>query len=469
MRLFLIIFLLLGFLPFFISSQNIKESGFGLGEIEIIAYTTSSYQLQFINIDLNNYQKIIFDATASYATKVNASTTIPTSTTSTLNFTPIPLTVSLGSCKDNSCTIEFYYASSTTSTINLDIYIENSLEKLNVLNLKINQIIGSGGKISKIEVFPNVLWANTRSENLINPNFFNFEIDVSLSEVVGNLNLEATFLNKQTSTSLIFNNITNATKTITMSIPSSSIPTSATSTILNVSLKRDGYIFSSTSSYITFKNPPQKIYSNLEFKKISQFVQNKCLNFGSITSSTTSFGIKFKDLKEIYIFLVCKEGVSTREKFLEYVTSSCDNCKITTKTDYIIVETSSTTNFNIKFPTSSYNQLSNSQQNDLTISFYFGKSSSLENSSCNQINQPYYCAQWTINSSVFKKTSQENIQSVPEIPEINVKPLPPSTGELSDKKDIINKIIDEESEEIPLDILLNFIRRTFDKFRRIFK
>jgi hypothetical protein len=147
--------ILILFFPIFIFSQ---QSGIGLEEIELTPFTTSSYEIQFLNIDLRNYSNIHFYATATYSNKF-ATSTGPSSykrllsSTTTLNFNPIPLTTTIGPCNtaSSTCEINFYYSSSTTSTIDLSIF----LDQLNVLNLKINTLeVTASGTIDSASITP---------------------------------------------------------------------------------------------------------------------------------------------------------------------------------------------------------------------------------------------------------------------------------------------------------------------------
>jgi len=401
--------ILILFFPIFIFSQ---QSGIGLEEIELTTFTTSSYEIQFLNIDLVDYSNsnILFYATATYSSRFATSTAQTPinsllSSSKTLNFNPIPLTTTIGPCNTASsiCEIKFYYSSSTTSTIDLSIF----LDQLNVLNLKINTSeVTASGTIDSASITPTKdlnqkstkLWINR--SGVTNPNYINFTINVRLKDVKGDLNLEAWLLNVTTSTSFNYQNPTSTTTTLQLQIPSSTIPTTTKTEYVTINLKRQGGdILASTSLPVYFGNPPSKIYSTLNVTEISQFQKNKCVSMGNVTTTNSEFGIKFKEVKkEIdYLFLVCGDGLKPQNVnyFMENGQSSNESeFNGWRRIQFGAEQGSSKYSFSIKIATSSYPSLDGKE-----IKFYFAPSNLNQNiSNWNRCPppEPYYCASWKI-------------------------------------------------------------------------
>jgi hypothetical protein len=401
--------ILILFFPIFIFSQ---QSGIGLEEIELTPFTTSSYEIQFLNIYLRNYSNMHFYATTTYSNKAATSTVqVPIndlSSTTTLNFNPIPLTTTIGPCNtaSSTCEIKFYYSSSTTSTIDLSIF----LDQLNVLNLKINTSeVTASGTIDSASITPTKdlnqkstkLWIN-RSD-VKNPDFINFTINIRLKDIKGNLNLEASLLNVATSMSLNYQNPTSTTTTLQLQIPSSKIPTTTKTEYVTINLKRQdsNSILASTSLPVYFENPPSRIYSTLNVTQISQFQKNKCLNLGSITTTKSEFGISFKKVKkEIdYVFLVCGDGLKPQNVnyFMENGQSSNESASNEfefngwRRIQFGAEQGSNEYGFSIKIATSSYPSLDGKE-----IKFYFAPSNLNQNISSCSPREPYYCASWKI-------------------------------------------------------------------------
>jgi hypothetical protein len=399
--------ILILFLPIFIFSQ---QSGIGLEEIELTPFTTSSYEIQFLNIDLRNYNNIHFYATTTYSNNNKITSTASTSikqtilnTTTTLILNDLKTTVypCIASSNISNCTIDFYYSSSTTSTINLSIF----LDQLNVLNLKINTLeVTASGTIDSVSITPTKdlskkstkLWI--RSSGVKNPDSINFTIKVGLKDVKGDLNLEASLLNVTTSTSLNYQNQTSVTTTLQLQIPSSTIPTTTKTEYVTINLKRQsGDVLASTSLPVYFENPPSRIYSTLDVPEISQFQKNKCLNLGSVTTTNSEFGISFdKVKKEIdYVFLVCGDGLKPQNVnyFMENSQSSNESAfNGGRRIQFGAEQGSSKYGFSIKIATSSYPSLDGKE-----IKFYFAPSNLLTSDwgSCPP-PEPYYCASWKI-------------------------------------------------------------------------
>jgi hypothetical protein len=400
--------ILILFFPIFIFSQ---QSGIGLEEIELTPFTTSSYEIQFLNIDLIDYGNIHFYATATYSSGFATSTAQTPinsllSSSTTLNFNPIPLTTTIGpyNTASSTCPINFYYSSSTTSTIDLSIF----LGQLNVLNLKINTLeVTASGTIDSASITPTKdlnkkstkLWINR--SGVTNPNYINFTINVGLKDVKGNLNLEASLLNVATSMSLSYQSQTNDTKTLTLQIPSSTIPTTTKTEYVTINLKRQdsNSILASTSLPVYFENPPSKIYSTLNVTRISQFQKNKCLNLGSITTTKSEFGISFASVKPSvsYKFLVC--GLENEEGEVEDGKINIENInnlkgEKDSSRKLLTLKASSTSDdygFLIKIASSYYPSLDGKE-----IKFYFAPSNLNQNISSCPPTEPYYCASWKI-------------------------------------------------------------------------
>jgi hypothetical protein len=376
--------ILILFFPIFIFSQ---QSGIGLEEIELTPFTTSSYEIQFLNIDLRNYSDILFYATATYSNNNKITSTASTSvqtilnTTTTLILNDFKTTVypCTASSTFSNCTIDFYYSSSTTSTIDLSIF----LGQLNVLNLKINTLeVTASGTIDSASITPTKdlnqkstkLWIN-RSD-VTNPNYINFTIEVRLKDIKGNLNLEAWLLNVATSTYLNYQNPTSTTTTLQLQIPSSTIPTNRKTEYVTINLKRQGNsILASTSLPVYFENPPSKIYSTLNVTEISQFQKNKCINLGSITTTKSEFGISFASVTPslYYQFLIC--GINITEDNIRGSNLNFEDLKIknidasTTRALFHSENSSKSFDFSINIPTSSYPSLDGKE-----IKFYFAPS-----------------------------------------------------------------------------------------------